>query len=76
MRANRCYVTDMFAFRPLVNKVPRSLGKGPYPRRLSSRSPDAIRTIFQVKAPSTTGEKVTGGGWRRPLGLRPPLRYI
>ena len=40
------YVTDMFRYRPLVNKVQEQLwGAGPYPHARSSRSIDSTKTI-------------------------------
>ena len=41
------YVTDMFRYRPLVNKVQEQLwGAGPYRRARSSRSIDSTRTTL------------------------------
>jgi hypothetical protein len=60
------YVTDMFRFRPLVNKVQEELwGQGPYRRARSSRSTGSIRTTFsRSRARSTPrSEKM------RPSGL-------
>ncbi|MFL6822610.1 MAG: RidA family protein [Xanthobacteraceae bacterium] len=48
------YVTDMFRFRPLVNKVQEELwGKGPYPPRTIVEVTASIRTTYsRSRAPS------------------------
>jgi 2-iminobutanoate/2-iminopropanoate deaminase len=69
------YVTDMFRFRPLVNKVQEELwGKGPYPPRTIVEVHRLNQDdIFEVEG--TSGEKVSGP-LPRGLGVAGALRYI
>ena len=56
------YVTDMFRFRPLVNKVQEELwGQGPYPPRTIIEVHRLNRTIFsRSRGPSTPPPKNEG----------------
>ena len=68
------YVTDMFRFRPLVNKVQEELwGKGPNDR--GGSPPKSGRHFRGRRHILCAGEKMTGPG-PLGLGLRPVLRYI
>jgi 2-iminobutanoate/2-iminopropanoate deaminase len=71
------YVTDMFRFRPLVNKVQEELwGKGPYPPRRSWKSTDLIRTIFSRSKGLFTRLQKSNASRNSPLGKRPRSAYI
>ena len=67
------YVTDMFRFRPLVNKVQEELwGQGPYPPTPSSRSTGSIRTTFsRSRGRSTPRSKSEGSPAVGPWGGGP-----
>jgi hypothetical protein len=71
------YVTDMFRFRPLANKVQEELwGKGPYPpHNCRSASPQPGRHPGSGGNLLCPREKVMGGP-ARGLGVLPATRYI
>ena len=72
------YVTDMFRFRPLVNKVQEELwGKGPIRRAPSWRCTASTRTTFsRSRGRSTPRKKVIPALQTSPLGCGGGLRYI